>query len=598
MKSYPYLLLLFLLLAVPVLAQTETPTPPSGAGSTAVSISQVQPNQVSNVAAVDLVVTGSGFVEGAALILGSYGALSTTYVSPSMLRALLPADVPPGSYAITVTNPDAVSATLANALTVTAPPAATHTPAPTNTPAPTAFVRPLLVVHSYGASSAAIIPGENLAFEMTLHNAGQALATNIVATFANGDFTPRETGGVRAIDPLWPGHQHRFFQPLAASRDLSGQSLATLEVNVTYTDPYGTAYSEKFALTFPVARPQASGPGATATPTPTATPTATPAPRLRAQLLITDYGSDIAPLQPGSQFNLRLTVQNQGSQRAKDVTMILGGGSLTGGNPGGTPDPGGGLSGGGGDFGNFAPVGSSNVLAMGNMAVGASLTVEKALIVNASAKSGAYPVKITFVYTDDEGHTYADDQVITLLVYQLPKLELAFYAEPPPFFAGEMAPLPLQVTNIGRSMVTLGNFRVTAVGGQLINNSIFVGSLEAGGYFPLDALLMPQQPGPLELIVSVDYTDDFNQSQTISQTIAIEVMESFMPEPGEGEWEEPGGFEPFPTPAESLTQKLWRFIKGLLGLSSGLATPPGGNFDFMPMPDMPMPGPVGDPYLG
>jgi hypothetical protein len=595
MKYYTYFLLLFLLLAAPLATQAQTPTPTVAALTSTIAISQVQPNQVSNAAAVDLVVTGNGFVEGAVVILGSYGALSTTYVSPSMLRALLPAEVPPGSYAITVTNPDAVSATLANGLTITAPPAATHTPVPTNTPAPTAFVRPLLVVHSYGASSAAITPGENLAFEMTFHNAGQALATNIIATFANGDFTPRETGGVRAIDPLWPGHQHRFFQPLAASRDLSGQSIATLEVNVTYTDPYGTAYSEKFSLTFPVARPAASGPGATATPTPTATPTATPAPRLRAQLLITDYGSDMAPLQPGNQFNLRLTVQNQGSQQAKDVTMILGGGSLSGGNPGGTPDPGGGLSGGGGDFGNFAPVGSSNVLALGSMAVGASLTVEKALIVNASAKSGAYPVKITFVYTDDEGHTYADDQVITLLVYQLPKVDLAFYTEPPMFFAGEMAPLPLQVTNIGRSMVTLGNFRVTAVDSQLMNNSIFVGSLEAGGYFPLDAMIMPQQPGPLELIISIDYTDDFNQSQTISQTIMIEVMESFMPEPGEGEWEEPGGFEPMPAPDESFTQKLWRFIKGLLGLSSGPATPPGGNFDFMPMP---MPGPVGDPYLG
>jgi hypothetical protein len=107
-------------------------------------------------------------------------------------------------------------------------------------------------------------------------------------------------------------------------------------------------------------------------------------------------------------------------------------------------------------------------------------------------------------------------------------------------------------------------------------------------------MIMPQQPGPLELIVSIDYTDDFNQSQTISQTISIEVMEPFMPEPGEGEWEEPGGFEPFPAPNETLTQKLWRFIKGLLGLSSGPThTNPGGDFDFKPMP-----GPVADPYLG
>ena len=64
-------------------------------------------------------------------------------------------------------------------------------------------------------------------------------------------------------------------------------------------------------------------------------------------------------------FTLNLTVQNQGNADARRVTMILGGGSTSGGTVDGTPVPGGGLDGAGGEFGKFAPVGASNVQTLG-----------------------------------------------------------------------------------------------------------------------------------------------------------------------------------------------------------------------------------------
>ena len=36
-------------------------------------------------------------------------------------------------------------------------------------------------------------------------------------------------------------------------------------------------------------------------------------------------------------------------------------------------------------------------------------------------RSGAYPMKFSFVYAAADGSTYTDDQVITLLVYQPPQ---------------------------------------------------------------------------------------------------------------------------------------------------------------------------------
>lgn len=559
---------------------TFTPIPEA----VTVAITAVQPTTVSNTVTTELVVTGVDFADGAVVILTGYGALETTFVSSNLLRAVLPAGAPPGVYTLTVVNPDASSAALADALTITAPTEPTRTPNPTNTPAPTAFVRPLLVVQSYGASSTAITPGQDLDFEMTLVNRGQSQASNIVVTFVAGNFVARATGGVRALGSLDPGQTNRFWQPLSASRDLSGQSIGTLEVRVAYTDVNGAAYNETFALTFPIVR-QSSGAAATATATPTATPTATAAPRIRPQLLITNYEIDVAQLEPGKEFALQLSLQNQGNADARRVTMILGGGSdASGSGLNGTPESGGGLSGAGGEFSNFAPVNASNVQFLGDLRQGESLTAVQPLIVNASTKPGAYPVKVSFVYNDAAGGSFVDDQVITLLVYQRPTLDINFYMPISPFFVGQPGPLPLQVVNSGRNTAVLGTLSVSAGDAMLENNSIFIGTLEPGGFFPLDATLYPDLAGPLDLLISVSYTDDFNQPQVVTQTLTIDVMDAPVFEPGMEE----GGFEPPPVvepEPETTWQKVKRFLLGLVGLSSGVPQP-AVNSDFgSPFPD-------------
>ncbi len=568
---------------------TATATTPAGA----LTITAVQPNNISNETAVDLVVTGSGFINGAVLLLNNYGALTTTFVSDNLLRAALPAGVPPATYNITVVNPNAATASLNNGLTVTGPVGPTSTPVPSATPGPTAYIRPLLVVQSYGASSATIVPGENYDFEMTFANAGQLAATNVIATFTTGDFIPRVTGGVQALGNIPPNSNHRFWQPLAATRDIAGKSIAILEVKVSYTDVNGTAYNDTFSLTFPVQRTGGgAAPTATSTPTNTPTPTATPTagPRLRPQLLISGYSTDITQLEPGISFTLNLTVQNAGNTNAERITMILGGGSSSGGSVSGTPDSGGGLSGAGGEFSNFAPVNASNVSSLGGLAVGQTLQASQALIVNASTKPGAYPVKVSFVYNDAAGGTFTDDQVITLLVYQRPSVELNFYIQPPPpLFVGQPGSLPLQVVNTGRNSVVFGNFTVTGQGAQFSNNTIFIGALEPGGFYPLDAQIVPEVAGMMELQVNVGYTDDFNQAQVISKTLTIEVIDAPIIEPPidgggippDGGFPPDGGLPPDGgtgevTGEETLLQKVWRFVLGLLGLSSGVPQPSGG----------------------
>jgi hypothetical protein len=294
-------------------------------------------------------------------------------------------------------------------------------------------------------------------------------------------------------------------------------------------------------------------------------------------------------------FTLNLTVQNQGNSEARRVTMILGGGSTSGGTVNGTPVPGGGLDGAGGDFGKFAPVGASNVQTLGNLAETDSLQTGMALIVNADTAPGAYPVKVSFVYTDGQNNSYEDDQVITLLVYKRPSVVMNFYTPVFDFFVGQPGSLPLQLVNSGKSSAVFGNFSVTAEGASFENSSFFVGTLDPGGFFPLDALIYPEAPGPLDLLLSVNYTDDFNQPQVLTQTLTINVIEAFFPEEPIDPFPEEPLPEAEPEP-ETFGQKAWRFILGLLGLSSGMPQP--AQPDFGVPGEFPVDGPVDGPVFG
>jgi hypothetical protein len=228
----------------------------------------------------------------------------------------------------------------------------------------------------------------------------------------------------------------------------------------------------------------------------------------------------------------------------------------------------------GGEFTNFSPVGVSNVHFLGDLSQGDSLSATQPLIVNVSTNPGVYSLKISFAFNDEKGNLLIDDQVISLLVYSPPVVELSFYRDPGPMFANQPNILPIQIINLGRKSTVLATMRVTVENALVENNSILVGSLEAGGYFTLDANLIPNSPGPLDVQISVDYTDDFNRPQTITQALGVEVQEAPVMDPGVGPGIEPGmdsgaGTPPDMGGTETVWQKALRFLRGLVGLDSG-----------------------------
>jgi hypothetical protein len=496
-------------------------------------------------------------------------ALATNFVDAQTLTATVPAGTAPGSYEITVTLASGALSGFAN-LTVTAP-------------APEPVVRPQISVQNYRTKPEDVRYGQNFTLVVKLRNQGDAQAFNVQATFTSTDFVPLKNGGVNIVGDLLAGNSAEIDQPMTVANWVSG--IVTVGMSLSYSDINGTAYTDSFSLNIRVS----GGSGTYATATPTGVKSS--------QLVITSYATSVDPLQPGKQFTLTMTVQNNGNIGAQRVTMIVGGGSSSG-SSNGTPQPGG-VSGGSGEFTNFAPVGASNVQTLGDLPEGGAVQVRQDLIVNVSTSPGAYPMKVTFSYLDSKGEAVNDEQVITLLVYSLPTVDISFYRPPDPFVVGQPGALPIQVVNLGKRLSVLGTIKITSQTGTIENGSGLVGSLDAGGYFTLDAMVIPEQSGPMSLDITIDYTDDFNQPRSIHRNLEIEVMEGMegpVLEPGTEGGGGGGGGEVFPTPSEETTfQKVWRFVLGLFGLDSA---PPSNNPEIVPGPGIEEPIPAPKPGTG
>lgn len=439
--------------------------------------------------------------------------------------------------------------------------------------------RPLLYIASYdtGDGKKSVNPYGNFGLTFTIGNNGKEHARNIILTFSSEVFDPLDGSVINIweIDALNEQNETRTHQ--FRVNDMSTWMYSgTITAAVSYMDPSGNTYSETFTFTIIINQSGSS----------TVSATATPAAINRAQMTVNDYSTDIDPLQPGSTFKLSLDVSNAGSELARNVSLIYGGSSITT-NAEGTPQAGG-VSGGDGDVTVFAPIGKSNVILLGDISTGSSLDTEQEFVVNVTATPGAYPLKLSFVYTDGKGNRVIDDQVITLLVYTLPQLEISFYnSVDGMFYAGQMGSLPIQITNLARKSAVLGNVVVTSAAGDMSNNSVLVGTLDSGGYFTVDPMFTPSQEGTATIDLEIRYTDDFNQLRTYNSQLQVEVMpEITMPEPyplldenGNPVLDDEGNpimvdpMNPEPFPEETVSEpgffaKIWNSIKGFFGFGT------------------------------
>jgi hypothetical protein len=120
--------------------------------------------------------------------------------------------------------------------------------------------------------------------------------------------------------------------------------------------------------------------------------------------------------------------------------------------------------------------------------------------------------------------------------------------------------LPVEVTNIGRTLVNVSTLEMTSEQLEIQDGSLYLGPLDGGTSGSIEATGMAQEGGTAEVQVAVYYLDDFEQSRVVTKTLTVEVEEPVVvPEPGEDEdQEEEKGF----------WDKLLRVLRGLVGLGS------------------------------
>jgi hypothetical protein len=96
----------------------------------------------------------------------------------------------------------------------------------------------------------------------------------------------------------------------------------------------------------------------------------------------------------------------------------------------------------------------------------------------------------------------------------------------------------------------------------VLQGTSFIGALDGGTSGSLDASVVPQRSGELSVNVTVNYLDDFNQQQQITETLSLMVEEQAAPPPGQAQIGEENGEQ------GGFWSGLLRFIRGLFGLGS------------------------------
>jgi len=459
--------------------------------------------------------------------------------------------------------------------------------------------RPLLYVKSYNTDSGIYVdPWSTFKLNIQLGNDGKIHARNIVLTFTSEEFTPTEKGGVNTLYEVDADNAvfETISQEFKVRDDSTWKYSGTIQAVATYMDPEGTSYSETFIFTIGISQKIVG---------PTQTPTFSPAAQ-KPLIVVSKVQTSVDPLQPGTNFKLKLVLNNLGPSDARGVSLVYGGGAQLNVNESGTPQPGT-VGGQQSELTNFAPIGSSNVVLIGDVASMGTASVESEFIVNVTTVPGAYPLKLSFVFTDPKGIRYIDDAVVTLLVYSLPQLEVAFYRDPGMINVGMPVQLPIQITNISRKTVILGNATVRSKTGQLENATSLVGSLDPGGYYTMDVMFTPSEEGATPLDLEIRYTDDFNQLRTYNTKLEVEVSPAMqMPIGGQPVIGPDGkpvlgpdgtpllsnpdnpGMDGFPMPEEPASEpgffaKVWNAIKSFFGFGTKHETPT----DMGPMQDAP-----------
>jgi len=378
--------------------------------------------------------------------------------------------------------------------------------------------RPQLVIESAQTEPAILGPGDAFSLTLCLANRGSRTATQVVIGAASPELAvPAGGSNVVAVERIGLDQAVTTTLPLVLG-EVTQAGRSGLEIALDYSDYQGGSYGDRQSVGVEISTALADRP----------------------QLIVADYATTPGPLAPGDAFTLTLEVSNVGGGEAQRLTLTLGGE-------------------GGSGLAPFAPLQSSNVKFVPALAAGATVEVMQRLVVDGGADPGAYSLPLALAFDDARGTRHSDSQLISLLVRRRPHLQISFYRPVEVVTVGIPFDLPVEVTNIGRTLVNVSTLEMTSEQLEIQEGSLYLGPLDGGTSGSLEATGVAQEGGTAEVQVAVHYLDDFEQPQVVTKTLTVEVEEPVVvPESADEEDEEKQGF----------WDKLLRVLRGLVGLGS------------------------------
>ena len=530
-------------------APTAIPSPTNTPSPGGLSVSGVEPAEVNRDTGTTITVFGSGFTADSAVRLVGAGVLQTSYVGPSTLTALIPPDYPPIDYQLQVIRGGDSATWEGGRLRLFIPP--TPTPRPSTGGASTTLTAPDLLVQNTSYDRNPIQPGDSFILTFDLVNIGGRDAKNVKVTFNSPDVAvPAGTGNSQFIELVddAEGGAVTVAVPLIALNSLAGGQY-NLAVALTWLDADGRSYNgtANVGLTLGAAEP---------------TPTPTPVVSAKPRIVLSDY-SVSGLVEPGGRFNMGMTVTNESEADAKNLMIKFGGDSAD-------------------SLAPFALINSSNIEFVASLPAGESVDLTKEFIVSGSASPRPENMALIFDYEDGAGATFQSPYSVSILIERLPQFQINFFDKPAFVQVGQPLDLSVEIFNIGSNTINVNtidmevNPKPADVTGPI--GTIFSGPLGGGTSISVDGFFIPEEAGPTEVIINVNYLDDLNQNKVVQEVLLLNVEEgdSFGSEPLFDENGNPiapdDGFEPgnpgagIDAEADPTTTRIFQIGGILLGL--------------------------------
>lgn len=374
--------------------------------------------------------------------------------------------------------------------------------------------KPQVVVEEARVLTTPEVVGDTFEVALTLRNVGARRADDVSAALQlNETLSPAEGSGTTRVGDLAQNEAATITLTLVLDRpSASGRVLQTIRLEYTGANNERLTSDETVGLDLGAVSGR------------------------RPQLIVADYATEPARPAPGQQFVLTVRISNVGAGDARRILTRLG-------DETGLPP--------------FAPLGSGNVRFVPSLPAGESVAVTQTLLVDGSAQGGAYPLHFALTYENAAGESQTETEIISLLVVAPPHLRINLTGPiVEPLIVGEAFEIPIEIINIGRQIVNVSTVEITSDALALTDASLYIGPLDAGTSGSLVALATADEAGTATATVVVRYLDDFNQEQTVTQTLSFRI-EAADAQSGAAETE---ASEP------SFLERLWQIILGVFGL--------------------------------